>query len=107
MVELALDGTIVRANAAAGELMGCAADELIGQRTPDLGDPAAAEDSYRNLARLASGELKTNVAERRLRDRRGRNLWLSVHTAGVAGTRRQCGTALDAGDRHHREPRVA
>ena len=84
MVELALDGTIVRANAAAGELMGCAADELIGQRTPDLGDPAAAEDSYRNLARLASGELKTNVAERRLRDRRGRNLWLSVHTAGVA-----------------------
>jgi PAS domain S-box-containing protein len=85
MVELALDGTIVRANAAAGELMGCDADELLGQRTPDLGDPSAADDSYRNLARLASGELKTNVAERRLRDRRGRDLWLSVHTAGVAG----------------------
>ena len=85
MVELALDGTIVRANSAAGELMGCAPDELLGHRTPELGDPEAADDSYRNLARLASGELKTNVAERRLLDRRGRNPWLSVHTAGVAG----------------------
>lgn len=85
MVELDLDGTIVRANAAAGELMGCSPNELLGFRTPDLGDPAAAEDSYHNLARLASGELKANVGEGRLRDLRGRNPWLSVHTAAVTG----------------------
>ena len=85
MVELALDGTIMMANEAAGQLMGCAPDELLGLRIADLGGPGAAAESYRVLARFASGEISTNIAERRLRDRRGRERWLSVHTAAVAG----------------------
>ncbi|MEY2444167.1 MAG: hypothetical protein QOE00_747 [Ilumatobacteraceae bacterium] len=85
MVVLALDGTIMQANDAAGELMGRAPDELVGLCTPDLGDADVSAESHRNLARLASGEISTNIAERRLRDRYGRERWLSVHTAAVVG----------------------
>jgi PAS domain S-box-containing protein len=66
MVELDPDGTIRRANSAAGQLMGCDPAELLGHRTPDLGDPSDAAESYRNLARLAVGEISTNRTERRL-----------------------------------------
>ena len=85
MVELELDGTIRRANAAAGELMGCDPHELLGQRTLDLGDPAEYDEGYANLQRFARGELTSNASERRLRDRHGRLRWLSVYTAAVAG----------------------
>lgn len=85
MVEIEVDGTITRANQAAGQLMGCEPDELLGHRTVDLTDPADYDDSVANLALLASGEMKSNIAERRLRDRRGRLRRLSVYTAAVAG----------------------
>jgi PAS domain S-box-containing protein len=85
MVELELDGTITRANAAAGELMGCHPDELLGHRTIDLADQADYEENAANLVRFAKGELKSNTSERRLLDRRGRLRWLSVHTAAVDG----------------------
>jgi PAS domain S-box-containing protein len=86
MAELGVDGTIMRANAAAGLLFGCPPEELIGHRTPDLGDPQEKEDNTRNLARFASGDLLSNVSERRLRDLHGRQRWVSVYTAAVAGT---------------------
>ena len=85
MVELKVDGTIMRANAAAGELMGCAPEELLGHRTVDLGVPEEYAENVVNLARFARGELQSNTSERRLRDRSGRLRWVSVHTAAVAG----------------------
>lgn len=85
MVEIEVDGTIRRANRAAGELMGCEPAELIGHRTVDLADPVDYEEGVANLQRFARGELKSNISERRLIDRHGRLRWLSVYTAAVAG----------------------
>ncbi len=83
MAELGVDGTIMRANAAAGMLFGCPPEDLVGHRTPDLGHPEEAEVNTRDLARLASGEMLSNVSERRVRDLRGRQRWLSAYTAAV------------------------
>lgn len=85
MAELDLDGTIRRVNAAVGELIGGDAEELVGRRVMDLGDPANVAAVTANLQQFASGELKTNAAERQFRDRHGRTRWLSVHTAAVTG----------------------
>jgi PAS domain S-box-containing protein len=85
MVEVALDSTILRANAAAGELMGCPAEELTGLRTLDLGEPVERADSVANIDRLAAGGVLSTTAERQFRDRRGRHRWVSVHTSAVAG----------------------
>ncbi|MBI4884190.1 MAG: PAS domain S-box protein [Actinobacteria bacterium] len=85
MVEVALDSTIVHANAAAGELMGCAPEELVGLRTLDLGAVEELPASAANIGRLTTGELTATTSERRFTDRRGRPRWLSVHTSAVAG----------------------
>ena len=82
--ELALDGTVLRANDAAGRLLGCTPEELIGQRTPDLGDPADAADTLRSLSQFAAGDVSRPVVERSLLDSDGRLRWVSVHTAAVS-----------------------
>lgn len=85
MVELTLDGTITRANPAAGVLVGCDPADLIGHRTLDFVAPSDYDTGYANLMRFASGELTSNATERQMIDLRGRHRWLSVYTAAVAG----------------------
>ncbi len=83
--ELDLNGVIIRANAAAGRLMGCDPDELVGLGAVELGVTGTTTQTSRNLARLASGEMASSVTERRFTDRAGRERWLLAHTAAVAG----------------------
>jgi PAS domain S-box-containing protein len=85
MAELELDGTVVRANAAVGALIDVQPSELIGTKTVEILSPAEREDGLRNLARLVAGEVPAIHRERRIRDRTGRDRWVSVHTAAVFG----------------------
>ncbi len=85
MAELAVDGTMLRVNTAAGNLAGCEPAQLIGRRTVDLGEGDAAAAVRHSLARLASGEIGASIDERKFRDFRGRVRSLLVHTAGLRG----------------------
>lgn len=85
MAELELDGTVVRANAAAGALIDIDPSELAGTRTVEVLPPEDRDDAARNLARLAAGEVPSLHRERRITDRNGRDRWISVHTAAVFG----------------------
>ncbi|MRD73506.1 PAS domain-containing protein [Rhodocyclus tenuis] len=78
VIELGLDGRILRVNANFCAAMGYAADELIGHEHKELCDPQLANSQYyeRHWANLRRGEFFRGTIKRRRKD--GSDIWLEA-----------------------------
>lgn len=89
MAELALDGTILRVNTAAGELVGVSPHQLLGLRVVDLGEPGERDATTLSLFKLAAGDIDVTHSERTLLDVHGRLRHLLAQTAPLRNADQQ------------------
>jgi diguanylate cyclase (GGDEF)-like protein/PAS domain S-box-containing protein len=111
MAQLDLDGRLVQANDALGDLLGYTASQLLGRTSIELTHPDDAARTVDAIAQLAAGELTSFHAEQRYQRADGDPIWVALSIAAVTNNRGQVqhllAHYLDITDRKRSEAELA